>query len=68
MKIIDKKQKTLTYSGAINPLYYVRNNDEGQPEFVEVKATKRPIGGFQREEGERYFDKHVIDISKPTTF
>lgn len=66
--VIDKKQKTLTYSGAINPLYYVQNNDAGKPEFVEIKATKRPIGGFQREEGERYFEKHVIDISKPTTF
>lgn len=66
--VIDKKQQTLTYSGAINPLYYVQEDENGIPQFIEIKATKRAIGGFQREEGERLFEKHSIDISKPTTF
>jgi serine phosphatase RsbU (regulator of sigma subunit) len=66
--VIDKKNKTLTYSGAINSLYYIQADKNGQPYFTELKATKRPIGGFQRDEEERNFDKHIIDISKTTTF
>lgn len=66
--VIDTQRKTLTYAGAINPLYYVQANDNGLLEFVEIKATKKPIGGFQRDEEDRFFEKTVIDISKPTTF
>jgi len=66
--VIDKKQKTVAYSGAINPLYYIQEDETGTPQFIEIKATKRAIGGFQREEGDRFFEKHIIDISKPTTF
>ncbi len=47
-----QKNKNITkleYAGAMNPLYYVQNN-----EFVEIKATKRSIGGSQLEE-ERFF-------------
>lgn len=66
--VIDTQRKTLAYAGAINPLYYVQANGNGLPEFVEIKATKKPIGGFQRDEKERFFEKTVIDISQPTTF
>ena len=66
--LIDKKRKVLEYSGAINPLYYVQKDAWGIPRFYEIKATKRPIGGFQRDEEERFFEKHIIDISKPTQF
>lgn len=66
--LIDKKRKVLEYAGAINPLYYVQKNEEGVAQFYEIKATKRAIGGFQRNEGERFFEKHTIDISKPTQF
>ena len=66
--VIDKKEKTLAYAGAINPLYYIQDDESNVPQFIEIKATKRAIGGFQREEGERAFEKHIIDISKPTTF
>jgi serine phosphatase RsbU (regulator of sigma subunit) len=66
--VIDTQKKTLTFAGAINPLYYIQTNGNGLPEFVEIKATKKPIGGFQRDEEARFFEKTVIDISKPTTF
>ncbi len=66
--VVDKKQKTLAYAGAINPLYYIQTNENQVAEFFEIKATKRTIGGFQRDEEERFFEKHIIDISKPTTF
>ncbi|TAD97465.1 MAG: hypothetical protein EAZ97_12480 [Bacteroidetes bacterium] len=35
-----KKFEKITYSGAMNPLFYVKNG-----EMNEIKATKRPIGG-----------------------
>jgi tetratricopeptide (TPR) repeat protein len=35
---------TIEYSGAMNPLYYVENQ-----EFKEIKADKVPIGGKQKE-------------------
>ncbi|TAD99195.1 MAG: hypothetical protein EAZ97_09420 [Bacteroidetes bacterium] len=46
----------LEYAGAMNPLYYVQNN-----ELKEIKATKRSIGGKQSEE-ERFFEKHQIRV------
>jgi len=66
--VIDTQRKTLAYAGAINPLYYMQTDANGSAEFVEVKATKKPIGGFQRNEQARFFEKTVIDISKPATF
>jgi serine phosphatase RsbU (regulator of sigma subunit) len=66
--VVNKEQKTLEYAGAINPLYYIQFTENQLAEFFEIKATKRTIGGFQRDEEERFFDKHTIDISIPTTF
>ena len=39
--VIDVKQKTMTYAGAMNPIFVVRN---GEIETLEV--TKRGIGGY----------------------
>ncbi|TAD97161.1 MAG: hypothetical protein EAZ97_12930 [Bacteroidetes bacterium] len=50
------------YSGAMNPLYYVQNQ-----EFIEIKATKRSIGGQQSEE-QRIFELHEIQTLLPTCF
>jgi hypothetical protein len=59
---IDKKAKTLTFSGAKNPIFYIQNN-----QLEVIKGDKMPIGGSERE-NKNDFTEHVIDISIPTTF
>lgn len=55
---------TLEYAGAMNPLYYVRNE-----EFTELKADKKPIGGFYANKNtDQSFTKHIVKLDKePTT-
>ncbi len=59
--VIDKENKTLEFAGAKNPLFYFQNN-----ELHTVKGDMHPIGGLQKET-QRIFQKHLIDISQPTT-
>ncbi len=59
---IDKKNKTLTFAGAKNPIFYIQNN-----QLEVIKGDKMPIGGSEREHKSE-FTEHVIDISTPTTF
>jgi serine phosphatase RsbU (regulator of sigma subunit) len=56
--------KTLEYSGAMNSLYLVHNQ-----ELREVKADKKPIGGFYMNENmNRNFTKQSIELDQnPTT-
>ncbi len=50
----------LMYAGAMNPIYYVQNN-----EFVEIKGTKKVIGGRALSEGEkRIFELNEIVFKK----
>ncbi len=56
---------TLTYSGAMNPLYFVQNqtNEQtGKQEkvLVEIKADKMPIGGESSQQ--RNYHNHVIPL------
>jgi tetratricopeptide (TPR) repeat protein len=60
--VIDKKAKTLTFSGAKNPIFYIQNN-----QLEVIKGDKMPIGGSEREH-KNDFTEHIIDISVPTTF
>ncbi|TAE03809.1 MAG: hypothetical protein EAZ97_00970 [Bacteroidetes bacterium] len=46
----------IEYSGAMNPLYYVQNQ-----EFIEIKADKMPIGGNHKNEDFDY-QKHEISL------
>jgi ligand-binding sensor domain-containing protein/serine phosphatase RsbU (regulator of sigma subunit) len=55
--VIDKRAKTVEYAGAMNPLCIVRN---GQLE--ELKATRAPIGGSQKEDEERVYIKHSLEF------
>jgi serine phosphatase RsbU (regulator of sigma subunit) len=56
----DASNKMVEYAGAMNPIFYVQNG-----EIKEIKADKKPIGGFQLQD-EQTFTKHSIDISVPT--
>ncbi len=56
MVCIDQIQKKISYSGAMNPMYYIENQ-----QFKELKATKKPIGGMQAEE-DRQYEEHTISF------
>jgi serine phosphatase RsbU (regulator of sigma subunit) len=61
---VDMKARTLEFAGAKNPLVYIQNS-----ELFVIKGDKHPIGGIQWEkDNERKFTKHLVDISKPTSF
>jgi serine phosphatase RsbU (regulator of sigma subunit) len=62
---IDKERKQITYSGAMIPLYYVEQ-EEGNVQFHERKATKRPIGSTFLKE--KHFENQTFTYSSPTTF
>lgn len=59
--ILDKKNNTLQYSGAYNPLYLIRNG-----ELLETKADKNPIGIYIKEKDS--FTNNDISLQKGDTF
>lgn len=59
--VINPTIKTVEYSGAMNPLYYLQKD-----EFMQIKADGKPIGGGQYGT-DRNYSKHYIDTSLPTT-
>ncbi len=65
--VIDKQAQVMEYAGAGNPLIYIQNDEEGVPQLHYVKADIFPIGGFNKHTSYT-FKRHLIDISKPTTF
>jgi serine phosphatase RsbU (regulator of sigma subunit) len=64
MCVIDKKKKTLEFSGASNPLVYIQEGN-----LHRVKGDVMPIGGnFANKNSYTSFTKHIIDCSKETCF
>jgi serine phosphatase RsbU (regulator of sigma subunit) len=55
----DKKQNKLQFSGAMNPLYLVRNS-----ELIEYKADLKGIGGISRRRKEKPFKKQEVELKK----
>ena len=56
--------KTLRWSGANNPLWIVRKNENGVTELVEVKPDKQPIGKYS---DAKPFTTHTIDLFENDT-
>jgi serine phosphatase RsbU (regulator of sigma subunit) len=56
--ILDEEKKTIQFSGAKNPLIYVKNG-----EFNVVKGNSNPIGGISKN-GNRDYDTHTIPYEK----
>ncbi|WP_338765503.1 SpoIIE family protein phosphatase [Bernardetia sp. ABR2-2B] len=56
----DKTKNQIQYAGAMNPLYYVQNE-----EFLQIKADKIPVGGTMAKE--RVYTPHTINLHVPTT-
>ncbi len=59
---IDRANKKVLFSGAMNPIFYVQNN-----ELIELKGDKNPIGGVQID-ADRSYTLKMIDCDVPTTF
>ncbi len=58
--IIDKKEQKLTFSGAMNPLYYVQNNI-----LSEIRGDKHSLGGKQHKD-KGFFVSHTINFDTET--
>ncbi len=56
----DKAKNHIQYAGAMNPLYYVQNE-----ELLQIKADKIPVGGTMAKE--RIYTPHTINLHVPTT-
>lgn len=59
---INKKRKTLEFSGAENSLIYIQDNV-----LYEIEGDFESLGGVQIAENHS-FTNHTVDLSKPTTF
>ena len=55
---LDKKNMTLEFAGAFNPLWILRKN-----EIIEIKGNKFPIGSFI-DESIQNFDNHEFKLKK----
>jgi serine phosphatase RsbU (regulator of sigma subunit) len=62
-----EKFVSLSYSGAMNPLYIVKNKIDNAQEFIEIKADKYAIGGILSKERIATFTKHDIDLTEKDT-
>ena len=62
---IDRKNKILSFSGAMRPLYYFRNLD-GKITFEEFKPDKNPIGGIHGR-ADKKFTLHTTPYQKGDT-
>jgi serine phosphatase RsbU (regulator of sigma subunit) len=61
---VDFKQKLLSWSGANNPLWMIKE-DNGAPQLIEIKGDKQPIG---KTDDPRPFTTHHIPYQENTTF
>ena len=61
MAIMTISKNKVQYAGAMNPLYYIQNN-----EFKEIKADKVPISTKKKDDFS--YQNHEIILDKTTTF
>jgi serine phosphatase RsbU (regulator of sigma subunit) len=55
------KGNTLSWAGANNPLWIIRKNMEGEPELIEIKPDKQPIGKYAEN---KPFTTHSMELQK----
>jgi serine phosphatase RsbU (regulator of sigma subunit) len=56
MCVIDKAKKSLQFSGAVNPVYILRDK-----EIIQIKGNKYPIG-LLNHDGKKMFDKQEVEL------
>ena len=57
--VIDKKNETVEFSGAKNPLFVIQDG-----ELTKIKGSRQSIGGYQFGE----FEKHTVKYTTPSWF
>ncbi|WP_375559698.1 SpoIIE family protein phosphatase [Bernardetia sp. OM2101] len=60
--VYDSDKQTVDFVGAKNPLIYIQDD-----ELHEIKGTNASVGGAFYKNKKVNFEKHTIDVSKPTT-
>lgn len=60
--VYDSEKQTIDFVGAKNPLIYIQDN-----QLHEIKGTNASVGGAFYRNKKVNFQKHTIDVSKPTT-
>ncbi|WP_338815388.1 SpoIIE family protein phosphatase [Bernardetia sp. Wsw4-3y2] len=60
--VYDSEKQTIDFVGAKNPLIYIQDN-----QLQEIKGTNASVGGAFYKQKKIHFEKHTIDVSKPTT-
>jgi len=63
--VLDLRTMLMQYSGANNPLYLIREVD-GDPQLIEYKADKMPLGYYQGKD--RPFTNHEVKMEAGDTF
>jgi serine phosphatase RsbU (regulator of sigma subunit) len=63
--VLDSRNMTMQYSGANNPLYLIRDEDD-VPKLKEIKGDKMPIGFYHGKD--RTFTNHDIQLEIGDTF
>ncbi|WP_338764420.1 two-component regulator propeller domain-containing protein [Bernardetia sp. ABR2-2B] len=62
--VYDHDTKTMAFAGAKNPMYYVQDE-----KLKQISGAKSPIGGrWNRNENDRVYETHTLQIDQPTTF
>ena len=59
--VVNPNNQTLEFAGAKNPLVYIQDG-----EMNHIRGDRYGIGGFQMDDNEKVFNRHVISIDKPT--
>jgi len=60
--VYDSEKQTIDFVGAKNPLIYIQDN-----QLHEIKGTNASVGGAFYKHRKINYQKHTIDVSKPTT-
>jgi serine phosphatase RsbU (regulator of sigma subunit) len=61
--IIDKKEKKLEFSGAINPMYLIRDN-----RIMEIRGSRFSIGIEEDMEKDQFFESSIVDLKDDDIF
>ncbi len=64
--VIHKKTKELQFSGAYNSLLILKNDEENNPELIEIKGDKMPVGAHYK--ADKIFSEHIIKIEDRDKF
>ncbi len=61
--VINKKNRTVEFAGANNPVIYIQND-----KLNIIKGDRLAIGGTQKKNLDRKYTPHLIKVDKPTWF